>query len=301
MVISCHKESEDPIEDSDNEITIGVATSGEAIHAGEEQVFTFSGDINKVEFYSGEPGHVYGHMGKSQKPLEGEFNISFVARVMNGYEFEPHELHAFISNDFTGEYTYEAIQDAHWKPLNDRITFPATNKDGPDGDGKIENKINIADLMEPGKLLYVCFRYTCSPRPPAPRNGRQWRVGSYSLTHELSGEVTTISDYEDAEWTFVTHGEVESGRAAGIVSADGKALNFLGNQQSTYDGFQTWAISPAHDLYAIVPDEGVTIESPTDLYKHMYAVPGLYEATFVLHSSDSEEPLVKKVSVTVLP
>lgn len=305
IIASCNKNSEDPIKDSDNnKNTIGVTTSHEAITAGEEQLFTFSGEINKVEFYSGEPGHVYGHESETPKELEGEVYLSFIARVMNSYEFEQ-ELEAFVSTDFEGEYTLSAISDAIWKPLNDRITYPVTNADGPTGDGNVPNEVNITDLMEHEKPFYIAFRYTCFPRPPAPRNGRQWRVRDYLLTNESSGEINTLSDSETEEWTVLTDGEVEAGREHRFPNEDGrKTIEFRSNQGSTYEGFQTWAISRAYDLYdaiVLVPDEGVTIESPSTSYQHLYAVPGLYEATFVIYSADGEDPLVKKVRVTVLP
>src|SRR5690606_15107763 len=121
-------------------IAIGVTTSREGIHAGEEQLFAFSGEISKVEFYSGEPGHVYGHKSRTREDLEGEVNISFVARVMNSYEFE-HELDAFVSMDFSGEYTLQAVDAATWKPLNDQITYPTISTGGPTNDGNVPNKV----------------------------------------------------------------------------------------------------------------------------------------------------------------
>ncbi|WP_294080798.1 DUF5017 domain-containing protein [Proteiniphilum sp. UBA5384] len=283
---------------------LSVTTSGDPINAGEEQLFAFAGDISRVEFYSGEPGHVYEYKDRTERELEGDVTMSFMARVMNGYEF-PMELDAFVSNNFSGEYTYAAVSAADWTSFSDKITFPLTNADGPAGDGKINNSIKITDLMEQGKTFWVGFRYICPDRPPAPRNSRQWRIGFYTLNHELSGETISLSNYNDADWnsqwTFITEGNVESGRAPSIVTADGKALNFLGNQTSSYEGFEAWGISNAHDIFTVDPDEGVTIESPSEKYSHLYAAVGTYEATFVLHGPLGTEPIVKKVNVTVLP
>ncbi|WP_353196201.1 DUF5017 domain-containing protein [Parapedobacter defluvii] len=270
------------------------------VHAGDSLQFQFNGDANVVTFYSGEPGHVYIYRERTQKELEGDVSLSFSTRVLNSYELDPRELTVLVSTDFSGNYIYDDVTAADWINISDKFVYPQVETGGLTNAGTI----SIVDLFVPGKPFYIAYRYQTIGRPPAARDGRNWRVEQFSLVNEYAAGSTVLADQTTAGWSAVNQDNVDPGRGVTISSA---RLNFRSNNVRREIGLDVWVVSQPIDLFKVDPDRGVAIKNMSEnqltSYTHMYDTPGTYEAVFVAANSTiyGEQSVTRTVSVTVEP
>ena len=117
---SCRKEFE-KVDDVDFDVH---ATSS-VFKVGEPAVFEMSGNPDFITFYSGETGSDYAYKD-TDRIIETEMTLSFTTTTSSGTVGHPNPAVVPVawSDDFSGEYTEEAVRNATWHDITDEFTMP---------------------------------------------------------------------------------------------------------------------------------------------------------------------------------
>lgn len=190
---SCTKELS--VNDAPN---FGVTLESSTYQAGEEVVFNITGNADVISFYSGEVSNDYTFKDGRIVALEDQgATMTFTSAVTGGAQED--QFSVWISTDFDGNYEdIESVRAASWTDvtswfeLGTSATFLAS---GP---------ADISDLIEPGKPLYVGFKYITKPQA---ENGlaRNWMIQTFTLTsNTLFNDVNVpITDQASAGFAIV--------------------------------------------------------------------------------------------------
>jgi len=170
------------------------------------------------------------------------YNLSFSTRVLNSYEMDPREITVLASTDFNGIYDFENVThpNSNWIDISNRFTFP--NVDTGLQPAGVQD---ISDLIDPGKPLYIAYKYKTIGRPPATRIGRNWRVELFSLTSRPAADTLILADQTSPGWSIISKGSVDPGRGGSVQTV---RLNFLSNNVNESIGIEEWAVSKPIDM-----------------------------------------------------
>ena len=266
------------------------ATSG-TYKVGEPVLFEMSGDPDFITFYSGEEGNDYAFKD-TDRITETEMTFSFMTTTSSGTVGYPNPSVVPIawSDDFSGEYTVEAVNNATWHDITDQFRLP----DDTGVTQLFSNELYITDLYtDPSKPIYFRFYYCVEAFDQSlaggQGNGRtQWQFQSVALNGVAGETVSELYDIVGAGWTIVktdSYNDESIGNFQPDINS-GRIL-FRSDFRPTQDR-ECWAVSgPIHKIDNINhgPDRGLGIKSVADSdmteYTYTYTEPGVYEVAFV--------------------
>jgi hypothetical protein len=293
-IISCKKNgSETP--------SFDVKMEKNVFKSGDPVAFTFTGNAESIDFYSGEFGNDYAYLDGRVLDVK-LLSLYFQTRVINGTQ--KNQFSVFVSSDFNGKYDIASIKAATWREITNSFNI-ATGSDYVNS-GEVDIASSVTDRTKP---LYVAFRYVVQPQT-IEGTQRNWYVRNLLLNATTDLGTNILIDQQTAAWTLVEDGKiVEPGRS--FLTPSTGILTFRGN--STTEGKATyteaWAISKpvSLDQVDLGPDKGVPIKGITDnmpaVYTHTYSEPGVYQVVFAASNPtfDKGRVTLKKRYITIEP
>jgi len=266
-------------------VTDGVDSLGNPV---KNVTFSFAGDAKIVSLYTGEVGHDYSY--KEGRTLSFNDLLMFFTTTWQ-YGNQVDQLSVQASTDFNGKYTLEDIEAATWIDITNRFTL-ASNRGSttPTPSDEYEAGVDITDLKQEGKPLYIGFKYVHNP---ANGTHSTWRIRSLLITGETELGNTTLADQTTAGWSLVNGGP-EGALNAGLIEG-GSVINLRGTAANTTTIANSWAITKAFNVSKnnLGPDRPVSVKAYTDpelsSYTYQYAQPGNYTVVFVAQNSTIQE------------
>lgn len=275
-----------------------VKVSTPSIKAGEELIFSLKGDAGFVSFYSGKPLNNYDF--KDGRILgSGITKLSFDSYTYSGYQ--PNQLTVMVSTDFNGIFNILDLLTAHWTDITSRYTLATTENSWSAG-----GNVDITDIIEKGKPLYIAFKYTAQPKSLAG-DGKIWKVRNLSLTSQTDIANSTLADLVTSGWKLVYSENAVVDPTRFFIATT--ALSFRANASPKDDVYhEVWIVSKAFSIgdKDIGPDRAIPIKNFTQSWvtewKQIYTIPGTYKATFIGSNSNinGDYQVVKQVDITVI-
>lgn len=273
-----------------------VSTAKTTYKVGDSVVFNFTGSPDIITFYSGVAGSEYKFRDRTE--LEGGTTfMSFSSRVLYGSQLN--NVRVMASTNFSGKYDTNAVKAASWTEITDRFTM-ATAASGAVGVEMQSGVANISDLVQPGKPLYISYRYVGEKPPGSTATQRTWRIMSFNLNNSYpDGSVVSLSNLFGAGWVNV---DFQNPANFWKNETTPGYLQFAPNGSLVES--EDWAISKPFYVAKVDPDKGVAIKEYMALKKdHVFIYPkaGTYKVTFVGANTNAKEvkPVVKEMEITV--
>lgn len=266
-------------------------------------IFTLSGNAEVVSFYSGETLHDYNFKdGRVVKTKALEMSFSSNCKLNSGTIAPPNQLTILVSTNFSGKYVEADIRAAEWKDITSRFTIsPLVATD----DFLASGVLNLAELAEKNKPIYVAYKYITPPQTTAQRH-TQWRIRDFLVQRTNDLGKTVIASQASSSWTMFHTGPLESGRSSTsstqiVLRGNNSSANF---SQPTED----WAISRPLEVGEEVdlgPDRPIAIKSrgdaPLQTFSYKYASSGNYNVVFTASNVNikEEKKVVKDLKISI--
>ena len=302
--------------DNAEEVTFDVSIQDALnLRVGQPITFLFKGNAEFISFYSGEPGNNYAHI---QRDSVGITTMKLECAIDQAYtdrEYRLNEIiHAYISEDFNGEYTIENIQKAHWENISGQeeglIKVPQTRE------GSSEFVSSTMDMAAfKNKAFYLAFQYNAFKRSNVPSKDNstqsEYVVQPRVIINPLKLTKTTVEDVETiwsnpvTEWAFrVVYQNSEKQANYSVHADNGLYFQPLAGKEHTDNDVIVWMVSKKICPWETEPDRGTAIKSANAYlpsYSYTYNRPGNYTATFVVTNANlwDSQQVVKEISFTV--
>ena len=277
------------------------------VKAGQDAVFTLTGDPDLITFYSGEPGKAYEY-SHQDRIGQVQMQMSFMTTTSSGTPGSPNpsELPLYYSTDFSGIYTEEAVMAATWTEITDRFEMPA--------DTGVSNKASGAQSVDDifpkdGSPIFLMFSYNIKKYEESLANGRtQWNIKDLNIDGIADSGTRTVYDIKSCGWQFV-YGRGMENNVSQFPELPGSSARILFRLDfRAASDMQLWAVSgplQRPESVNLGPDRGTGIKTSADpalsQFKYTYTRPGEYVATFVAvnaNASDRKEK-VEQVRIVV--
>lgn len=331
LFASCNKEeSSEIVLEEKKAPQFEVTTEKITYMVGEQVTFNIEGDAGVLDFWSGEIGNDYDYKIVNRfLPAPDDILLQF--RIRHQYKTSRvyGTLQVLVSTDFDGDrLSFDEVDAATWTDITDR--FDDFNEDAltwtgpppPPGTNLVPSPINITDLREEGKPMYIALKYIYDGPGTA---------GSWGLIDQIVVEAVA----EDG--TVLLSGPLSSDFPAyGAVSPDKNPIRSLNryydpeglyptsnllviqsNANATVGGVQYFANSYTEEYFVSVPynvgpqdlgpDQPVTVtrlNRPTiSSLTHEYSTPGMYKVRFVGTDPSLKEnnQTIRELEIIIVP
>jgi hypothetical protein len=268
---------------------LNISLTNPELMVGDTAKFSFAGNADYVNFYSGEAGKEYDKINQYTSAVAGNPEIQFNTAVTGG-NATTKGLSVLVSSDFNGVYDQTNVKAATWTDVTSRVTLATSSTSTGSG------VVNLNDLKVEGKPLYVAFRFI-SVNPTVSKQWA-WTINNFNFrTKYTDGSVYTNASEnaspaipvgwasinfagDDANWSLgtnsVTHAGLDAGKAADEDWAISKAFD-LNKTSSTAAG-----VLKVKDLTTV--DSRLT--NSNKKFGYVYSVAGTYKAVFVISNSE---------------
>ncbi len=293
FLFSCKKEVERPVPEFE------VTTASTSYAVGEEVVFNFSGDADLISFYSGEIMRDYAFRdGRVVEP--GVLKLSFFSNVQFGTQ--ANQLALMASTGFNGNYSFDGgIDAASWTDITSRFVLSTNTTYTSSG------AVDVSDLVEDGKPLYLAFRYT-TKNQATEGVGRTWRVQNFLLTSQTSIGLITLGDLQTSGFQLVDRKpDIAPMRSTLSATTLSMVAHARTPDNETVES-ENWAISKAFygGTQDLGPDRPVAIKGITDAelknYTHVYNQPGTYSVYFIAKNTNiyNSHEVIKSIEIEIV-
>lgn len=302
LLTACNPDSVDSVD-----FNVVVDNNVKEVYVGDPVTFNLYGNPDYIIFYSGEFGNRYADKNRSEVALSSvTFTATIGERCWTGALYKAQQVvFAYISEDFSGVYTPEAVEAATWTEItgtgDGKLHYPncATT-----WDDSATSKIDFSEYKD--KPFYLAFRYVL----PEDKNasGNQPRVLINPLKIDkvtVEGEQLQLNNPQ-REFAFqfvqnkgnLTETNNKNSMPISDISFGFQPQNAIGTEMDL------WAISQRMNLKAVSPNTGVpvkTLNSKILSYSYTYLKPGEYVATFVASNANmwNSENSVKEMKIIV--
>ncbi|EJX09838.1 hypothetical protein, secreted [gut metagenome] len=285
-LVSCQRDNVD-------DVKFEVTTEQMTVKAGEPLRFVFEGNPDYITFYPGTKDCSYENRNRTKINNLQDLKVSchFTQNYTEPAQYEEKKiLKAYVSTDFTGDNTVEAVNAAHWVELKD-MKMPVLEKDAKDININLESEVNLDAYKE--KDFFLAFKYEAEPNfynePGYPttkyKNYAKPRIIIKTLSlHKID---TDGYDYlmSDAinEWglSFIPEEPIP---AAGSYKVNESSIYIQPDKSHKTKNVKVWLVSKRLNGSSIAPDLGMPIKGTNvrlSYYEYRYSKPGTYKATFV--------------------
>ncbi|MGJ1384686.1 DUF5017 domain-containing protein [Sphingobacterium spiritivorum] len=298
--------------------------------------FKFSGNPDRITFYSGETGRMYINRNKTTDPSPNN-TLRFYTNRGNAGTDKLQLLYTTDSILYTQFNNKDsiAIPLAKWKDISDRVTWATGNSNMQSGDISLNTEASTGS----GKI-WLAFKYTA----PAGVGQGTWTVGNIDLRHYVGDTYYTLltsaiviptafPSYTVSpgwgtvnvtnpllKWTL-TGGSSGNTSIGQSLSSNFSTQSFTirGNTNSTTSRqTESWIISGPVDLKRVLPDYGVSVKnktenaenvskgfyaSPKANFTYSFTKPGTYEMVFYSQNDTDfgEISTTKTIKVEIVP
>ncbi|NGM62616.1 DUF5017 domain-containing protein [Sphingobacterium sp. SGG-5] len=316
MLQGCKKESGDTDKISTEfevvEYTVqdGVDTEG---NPKKRVTFQLSGTEGlNISFFSGDIGGNYEYRDGRVQELE-ELNLSFESNCSYGDQGCDVDVFSIMaSTDFNGGDEEADIRAAHWENITDRFTIsPFESGSSVYHESGV---VNIADLTEEGKPLYLAARHITHNQVVdgvLDNIYTAFRVRNWTMSGGMEGEAPIVlsTTIGEAGFKFVEIGNFRSGRnalSATTLTLRGNHGNVTDNMEHLDTETECWAIAAPITMtdISIEPDRPLRVKQShqpaVKTFAFNYSGPGEYNGVFVLTTGDGTgESVTKSVTINI--
>lgn len=274
---------------------------------GEPVNFQFQGNADTVYFYSGEIGKDYNYINGREATVE---NPTLTIRTNSNYG-EQESLSILLSQDFSGDYSYEGVTAATWKDMTSKFNIPT-----PTGGTVINftsNPVEITEFIEGDAPYYIAVRNELKPSSPDNRPTQWYFYGTngFAFTGLANGSLVDISTFGNLDWKIAVDGflggELDGTRGPRVSpnNSPNPTSLFLNRNSPSTEPMDAWAVTKAlSSTMSLGKDQGTIIKRETNLplekYTYTYTEAGEYDVTFQGLNQDRTNSLIK-LKITVTP
>lgn len=281
ITISCKKDQD--IVSPDFDVTVGKTTYA----VNEPITFDFTGDADIISFYSGAQGSEYKYRDRFR--VDGTPQLQFTSYYQSSSQ--ENTLQLLISNDFSGTYDTDNVQNATWTDITPRATLSTGANNTPSG------VIDLTDLQTPDIPVYLAFRYAASHESVQPT----WTIKDINVSNKLDdGSSVSVATIANLSWGAVNRSNSAKGWAYNATQ-----LQFTSSPAGTEDN-DDWLISQPIQLDRVQRSFGVNIKNnpvtkQTSYEFAGYAEAGTYTVTFEAINANKwdKKTVVKEMAITV--
>lgn len=285
------------------------------VKAGVPVTFFFSGNPDFITYYSGEAGHEYKHINRTELSADDiDSELTFTAYAQ--YGSPEGTMQVYLATSFEGLLKNDYLKDIEqvnnyegWINITEQCNLPVK------ASGSSDVSIVLNDYL--GEKLRIAFHYYTTDNS---KTQSRWEIKDLKVTSTLKkdGSQTslsaaslnfaaldmyatnetdaykTVNNNTEGVWNLADISSSSNPRMFIHSSAAGKPLN------------NDWLISADFRLNACEPDVGVGIKTVTqkvDSYTHTYTLEGDYEVTFIGTNAnmEKESQVIKKIKLKVEP
>jgi hypothetical protein len=296
-----------------DDVEFGVRIENENnLRVGTPVTFNFSGNAEYITFYSGEPGNNYANVHRNMVDIESMQLECTIKQQYTDKEYRLKEIvHAYISEDFDGQYTLESIEEATWQNVTGQeygqIAVPQTRNNATE---EVSSKVDWSDYKD--QPFYLAFQYLASKRNDVPSSDGGGRylmqprvdINPLSLTRTTVDGLKLVWENAKTDWGFRIIYQKSTQQGNYQVSDGGLLFQPQKNKEHTDDDVIVWMVSRPINPKEVEPDRGTAIKSaeaylPT--YSHTYDKPGTYTATFIATNANlwDSERQIKEIKITI--
>lgn len=306
--------------DEVDEVRFSVSTEGNVttVKVDEPICFLFNGHPDYITFYAGDEGNNFAYRNRTTAELSGLQMACTIRQQYNDVNYLDQELiHIYLSTDFTGEYTVEALHQATWIPISGneygRLPVPIpTSASAVETSGSTD----LSRYIDINKPFYVAVLYQAPGRNeiPASNGGGRYITRPRVDVTNLYLNKTTV----DGQSLSVTNASTGWGFRTLIEStATGTNYQLTDNgflfqpQKATLDAStgrepdeMIWMVSQEVDPCSVEPDRGTpikSIEGYLGSYSYSYRQAGTYTATFIATNANlwNSEQEMRQLTIQV--
>lgn len=297
--------------DDVKDVKFGVDIENATAYVGDAVNFQFDGNPDYIIFYPGTKECSYANRERTRIELD---SIGISCRVDQFYTDLPSYsgeentiMHAYISTDYTGELTPEAIGKATWTDISgngdNQLKMPVAVK-SPTIEN-VQSKMNLSDYLD--KKFFIAFRYKAGPNNNAASSYSKPRVQVKELTMAKREPDKNIINMTDAvnEWGFnIIRVKVAKENNTQYEVSKNELLFFPNAATEKTRDVEIWMISQKLEPDVVQPDRGMPIKSTNaklPSYQYTYDKPGTYTATFIATNANmwNSDQVLREVTVTV--
>ena len=269
-----------------------VAASSLTCKAKDTIVFTFSGTVQNIVFYSGEPGKEYAHINRTE--ADGTPQLQFTSTLQNAGELNT--LRLMASTDFAGTLTPEGINAATWSDITSRAVLSTGSSNTASG------IIDLSDFKG-SKPLYLALKYVGYKH--ATLKQPTWTIPSFNVNNILpEGNSSSLMTIGDAGWVAV---DIKNPTTQWALSTTGQPSITGYTTTNSNDDNEDWLVSKPLRLNLANPDTGTSIQDIGSAqllnFPYIFNTAGVYTVTLVAFNSsiDEHKQVLKQFTITVLP
>ncbi len=278
---------------------IQVEISGNVFRGGEEVTFNFTGTADLSSFYSGEVFNDYDYI-KSRVVAAGPSMLSFTTSVEFGTQSD--QLSILLSNGLNDNYSFEHVEDTEWVDITSKFTLASSPTFVNSGE------VDISPYYEPGKKLYVAFRYNVRDQGIYGA-GRIWRIADFMLntSNELGEHVLGNMQTANLQLVEEENPALAPRRSTINASRVQVAAHRLTPENTSLET-RIWAISKGFEMGDIDfgPDKSIPIKGLADnrleQFTHTYGEPGRYKAVFLATNANGKgsHSVIREFELTIV-
>jgi len=274
---------------------------------GDPIFFDIKSNSDNIVFYScvayGDTLSEYKYKDGRQVTI-GDLKMSFNTKLGTAGT-QVNQLQVLVSNDFNGVYSAQNVDAATWTDITSKFNLATSTA------VVNSSEYSLNQYTEPGKPLYICFKYIVRPRI-AYKTSRDVTISEFLITNEGSlgkHNVTTFIRSGFASETAVLKGNFTPAEGRNVFSST--SIQLRGNTASgtTEEYTEAWVISkPINtDILVLGADKSIPLKGYKDLrqeaFYYTYYKPGTYTATFVAFNlnEDGRDSVTKQLNITVKP
>lgn len=279
-------------------------------NVGEEVKFKLTGKVDQMAFYSGEMLHEYKYSHVSRLSTTQSVTALFRTNVTNftATTGQNNQLAVFVSTDYNGGGTFADVSAADWLGKDDVSPFfaiaPDTNPWGQPNNFS-SGVVDLIDVFEEGKPLYIGFRYKNTPPVATTGWPRAWYIYNMDVNAKtLLGSSNLFNTTEVFSLVYSDHFTTQELKNSAEITT---YIRFSLPVALRPDPAEIWAISPPIYLEEIdhgpdrsVPVKGFRDPMPSE-FKHTYTEPGTYTVTFVGANTNvyGTKENIKEIKLTI--
>lgn len=272
--------------------------------------FNFKGNPDIIYYFSGEAGRNYELRNRTLLP--GTLTMSFRSRVTQGStdpRIQQGTLKVLASTNFINPEPGFIVDSAaiassilSWKDITARFNIPKVASNTQVSSGVID----ITDLAEVGKPLFVAFRFTDTARVNLPQ--RFWFIDNFTIDNLLpdgkrNNVFLLINRSPIPLFSIVSLKNDVARWGVGSTSAQ---ININGGNANNTPDNDDWIVTKPINPFNIAPDKAEPIKGLADnditAFKKVYSTPGTYKVVFVAKNADvnSTKEIVKEVTIRIV-
>ncbi|QQT28149.1 DUF5017 domain-containing protein [Sphingobacterium spiritivorum] len=336
LFMSCEKNiSPEPIR-FDVEMFTNSGTKATQFKVNDTLNFKFTGNPDRITFYSGEVGSMYANRERTSDPSPDNTLRFFTNRGTAGSG----GLKLLLSTDnmlytqFNNKDSL-SIPAANWKDISDRVTWANGASNIQSGDISLNTETTTGS-----GTVWLAFKYTA----PAGVAQSTWTVGNIDLRHKSGSTIYTIlTSAIVVPTTFPTFtvspgwGSVNvsnslikwayNGGSAGDPKIGQSLSSNTGTQSFVIRGntnaataleSESWIVTGPIDLKRVLPDVGLSVKnktenaeivskgfyaSPKANFTYKFTTPGTYEMVFFSQNDTGfgQNSITKTIKVDIIP